>query len=141
MAGLNELRSRLLRDRKITSVEVDVIKNFIAEDGRLDYADIKFLVGLMKDADYVCPEFDDLLFPCMREVILADGEVTMDEQYLLLQMLYSDGNVRDCERGFITELYRDVENVTPELQHLCETAMNTSGKQWDLGGKLRSENN
>jgi hypothetical protein len=137
MAGLNELHSELLRDGKITPNEVGVIENYIAEDGRLDYADIKFLVGLMKEAGSVCSEFDNLLFPTLRQVILADGEVTMDEQYLLLQMLYSDGEVRDCERGFIAELYRDVENVTPELKQLCETAMETSGKQWELGGKSR----
>ena len=92
----------------------------------------------MKDANHVCAEFDDLMFPIMRQVILADGEVPMDEQYLLLQMLYSDGEVRECERSFIVDLYRDVENVTPELEQLCETAMNCSGKSWDLGGKERT---
>ena len=137
MAGLFEIRDRLLSDRKITVNEVAAIKEYIAADGELDYSDIKFLVGLMKEADYVCQEFDDLFFPCMRRVILADGQVTLDEQYLLLQMLYSDGEVRECERQFITEVYRDVENVTPELQQLCETALETSGKSWDLGGKSR----
>lgn len=139
MPGLNQFRAELLRDDKITRSEVDAIKRHIEADGRLDYEDIKFLVGLMKEADSVCQEFDDLLFPCMREVILSDGEVTMDEQYLLLQMLYSDGDVRECEREFIAELVHDVKNVTPELQHLCETAMSTSGQQWNVGGKRRTE--
>ena len=135
MAGLFEFHDRLLADGKITVNEVGVIKDFIAEDGALDYSDIKFLVGLMKEADYVCSEFDELLFPCLRQVILADGRVTADEQYLLLQMLYSDGDVREIEHQFIRDLYRDVKEVTPELQHLCETALNTSGSDWDVGGR------
>lgn len=138
MAALKEIRDRLLSDNEITPNEVSVIKAYIAEDGRLDYDDIKFLVGLMKEARSVCPEFDELLFPTLREVILADGEVTMDEQYLLLQMLYSDGEVRDCEKEFIVDLFRDVKNVTPEMEQLCETALNCSAQGWELGGKPRS---
>ena len=139
MAGLSELRNELISDGEITANEVSRIKAYIVEDGRLDYADIKFLVGLMKDAKSVCPEFDDFFFPCMRSVILADGEVTMDEQYLLLQMLYSDGVVRDCERHFITELSREVTHVSPEFRELCETAANCDDRQWCTGGKDRGE--
>ena len=138
MAGLSELRNELISDGEITPCEVDRIKAYIVEDGRLDYSDIKFLVGLMKDARSVCAEFDDFFFPCMRAVILADGEVTMDEQYLLLQMLYSDGVVRDCEREFIGELSREVEHVSPELRQLCETAMNCDDRQWSTDGKSLS---
>lgn len=138
MAGLREFHDQLLSDKQITSNEVDVIKSYIQQDGRLDYDDIKFLVGLMKEAVSVCPEFDELLFPTMRQVILSDGEVTMDEQYLLLQMLYSDGEVRECERKFIVDLRGDVETVTPELEQLCETAMNCETKGWETGGRSRS---
>ena len=138
MAGLREFRDQLLRDKQITSNEVDVIQSYIQQDGQLDYDDIKFLVGLMKEADSVCPEFDALLFPAMRQVILSDGEVTMDEQYLLLQMLYSDGEVRECERQFIAGLRNDVRNVTPELNQLCETAMSCESRGWDTGGRPRS---
>lgn len=137
MAGLHEFRERLLSDGKITVTEVALIEQYIHEDGQLDYQDIKFLVSLIKDADYVCPEFDEMFFPVMRQVILADGQVTADEQYLLLHMLYSDGDVRECERQFISEIVRDVDTVTPELEYLCETAMSTLGKSWDVGGKPR----
>lgn len=132
MSGVCEIRDRLLSDGKITSNEVAALKEYVNEDGVLDYQDIKFLVGLMKEAKSVCGEFDELLFPAMRDVFLADGEIGIDEQYLLLQMLYSDGEVRDTERKFISELYRDVDKVSPEFHHLCETALNTDAKGWSL---------
>ena len=133
MAGLRQIQAELLQDGKITENEVEKIKDHMASDGRLDYEDAKFLVELLKQADWVCQAFDDLFFPCLREIILQDGKVGMDEQYLLLQMLYADGEVRDNERRFLSELYRDAQEITPEFEQLCQTALNCEDKNWDLG--------
>ena len=132
MPGIHKFRESLLRDGKISSTEVEVIKEFVTSDGILDYEDVKFLVSLMKEAHEVCEEFEEVLFRCMRHVFLADGDITPDEQYLLLHMLYSDGNVRNSERRFIAELYRDVEHVSPEFQTLCETALSSPSSNWSL---------
>ena len=133
MAGLRELRDELLNDGNITPNEVAKIKNYMSEDGVLDYRDIKFLVSLMKEADDVCSEFDELFFPCLRDVILQDGRIGVDEQYLLLQMLYSDGEVRDAERRLLTDIYRDAEDISPEFEQLCKTALECKDTDWDLG--------
>lgn len=132
MSAVCEMRDRLLKDGKINPGEVDAIKEFVTADGILDYDDIKFLVGLMKEANYVCDEFDEVLFPCLKHVMLSDGEIGADEQYLLLQMLYSDGEVRPSERRFIAELYAEVDNISPEFQELCENALNSPEKNWSL---------
>ena len=134
MPGLHEIREKLLSDGKITANEVSIIKDQIALDGKLDMDDIKLLVELLKTADEVCPEFDELFFPCLREVILEDNRVGMDEQYILLQMLYADGEVRESERRFLTELYREAQDITPEFENLCKTALQCEGTDWDLGG-------
>ena len=135
MPGLYEIRDQLLSDGRITPNEVEKIKSHMAEDGKLDIQDAKFLVELLKNADEVCEEFDELFFPCLREIILQDGCIGMDEQYLLLQMLYSDGEVRNSERRFLTELYRDADQVTPEFEQLCKTALQCDGTDWSLGGE------
>ena len=41
------------------------------------------------------------------------------------------------ERDFIVDLFHDVQNVTPELEQLCETAMSCADTNWELGGKQR----
>ena len=139
MAGLHKLHSELLTDGKITPNEVAKIKDHMAQDGVLDYQDIKFLVGLTKEADDVCSEFDDLFFPCLRDVILKDGSVGSDEQYLLLQMLYSDGRVRDAERRLLTDIYREAEDISPEFERLCKTALECNDENWALGGRVRND--
>ncbi len=134
MANLMQIREQLLSDGKITPHEVEIIKQHMAADGQLDFQDARLLVELMKDAKQICSEFDDLFFPSLRHILLQDGCVGLDEQFLLLQMLYSDGEVRDSERRFLADLYRSVDEVTPEFQRLCETALNCPVEDWELGG-------
>lgn len=130
--NLIQIREELLADGKITVNEVEKIKRHMAENGALDIQDARLLVELMRDAKEVCSEFDALFFPCLREIILQDGRVGMDEQFILLQMLYSDGSVRECEKEFLQELYRDADEVTPEFKQLCLTALECPETDWKL---------
>ena len=93
------------------------------------------LVELLSDSVEVCPAFDDLFFPILRRVLLEDGEIGQDEQYMLLKMLYADGHVRESEREFLRELRRDATNVTPQFDTLCEIAFDAHPTEWDLGGR------
>jgi hypothetical protein len=135
MSRLQDLRSELLCDGKITENEVGVIRDYIQENGTLDLADVKFLVELLGDARTVSPSFDALFFPVLKDVLLADGKIGPDEQYYLLKMLYADGNVRESEKQFLRELMAETKEVTPELQALCETAFNAPSTNWSVGGK------
>ncbi len=132
MANLYKIREQLLRDHKITINEVEMIKDQMATDGKLDFADARLLVELLQDAREVCSEFDELFFPCLREIILEDGKIQMDEQFILLKMLYSDGEVRESERHFLTELYRDADEITPEFRQLCDNALNCETVDWSI---------
>jgi hypothetical protein len=132
MPGLYELRDEILRDRKITPSEVDVLRDYIARDGRLDMEDVKVLVHLLSDAKEVCPEFDELFFPVLKEVILEDGVIAPDEQFYLLKMLYSDGVVRESEKRFLLELRDEAREVPPEFEQLCETALAAQPTNWSV---------
>lgn len=134
MAGLNQLLSQCLEDRKITDDEVYIIREQIERDGRLDMEDVRFLTQLLSEADEVCPAFDELFFPALKQVLLADGEISQAEQFYLLKMLYSDGNVRQREKRFLAELRREAQNVSPAFDALCETAFATDAREWELGG-------
>jgi hypothetical protein len=135
MSSLHRLRAELLNDGKITEDEVEVIRRHLEEDGKLDLDDVKFLVGLLSEADEVCPAFDELFFPALKEVILADGRIGPDEIYYLLKMLYSDGHVRESEKQFLLELKREAKEVPPEFQAMCDEAMNAHPRNWSVGGR------
>ncbi len=135
MANLYRLQSELLKDHKITDDEVAIIRDYIEEDGQLDLDDVKFLVGLLSGAHDVCAAFDDLFFPVLKQVLLADGRISMDEQFYLLKMLYSDGHVRDCEREFLFELRGQLAETTPEFEALCDQILTVPARGWSLGGR------
>jgi hypothetical protein len=134
MANLHKLEQELLGDGRITKDEVGRIREQIESDGQLDYDDVIFLVNLVAKAKDVCEEFDELFFPAMRQILLADGVIGMDEQYQLLRMLYSDGNVRPVEKEFLKDLYKSVDQITPEFRELCDTALKAPATNWDIGG-------
>lgn len=135
MSNLSALRSELLKDGRITDSEVDVIRDYIHRDGRLDLDDVKFLVGLLSDAREVCPAFDELFFPVLKDVILEDGRIGQDEQFYLLKMLYSNGHIRESEKRFLQQLRREAREAPPEFEALCQEAMTAQATNWSLGGR------
>jgi hypothetical protein len=134
MAELHRVLSKLLDDEQITVNEVALIREHIERDGRLDLDDVKFLVELLSGAKQVCPEFDELFFPILKEVILQDGRIAQDEQFYLLKMLYADGHLRDSERRFLEELRDGSVERTPQFEALCEEALLAPATNWDVGG-------
>ena len=118
------LRQRVLADRRITNDEVEAIQRFIVADRSLDFEDVKFLVELATGVDEVCPEFEDVLFPCLRSVILEDGIVSPEEQVLLME-LFADRELRLRELQFLAGLYEDVQTVTPALKKVFESVLGT----------------
>ena len=137
MAVLHQELTKLLQDKKITDDEVNSIREIIDQDGCLDLEDVKFLVELLSGADEVCPAFDELFFPVLKEVILKDGKVGYDEQFYLLKMLYSDGIIRESEKQFLRELQCEAVESSPEFNDLYNTAMNADSQDWDVGGVQR----
>jgi hypothetical protein len=135
MPSLRALQDRLLQDRRITPDEVAIIRSEIEADGRLDLDDVRFLVELLTGAQEVCPEFDELFFPVLHDVFVADGQIGPDEQFYLLKMLYSDGEVRDIERAFLKQLRSEVKNPSPEFATLCDEALACQSTGWGVGGR------
>ena len=114
-----------------------IIRNAIEEDGKLDLADVKLLVELLSNASEVCPAFDELFFPVLKEALLADGKITLDEHFYLLKMLYSDGHVRECEREFLFTLRDELDEISPEFEALCDQMLTVPSRGWQLGGYPR----
>jgi hypothetical protein len=123
MGRLRDMQTELLRDGKITDQEVDVLREYLHDKGSLDMEDVKLLVELLSEARQVSPAFDEIFFPALKSVILADGRIGQDEQFYLLKMLYSDNNVRESEKQFLRELRREAEEITPEFEALLDEAI------------------
>ena len=71
----------------------------------------------------------------LKKVLLADGKIGMDEQFYLLKMLYADGHVRDREREFLLELCKELDEMSPEFELLCDQVLTVPARDWSLGGR------
>jgi hypothetical protein len=135
MSGLHRLIAEIHEDGKITDAEVEVIREQVHRDGKLDLDDVQFLVNLLSDAREISPAFDELFFPVLKDAILSDGKIDRGEQFYLLKMLYSDGHVRESEKQFLEQLRRDACEVPPEFDQLLEEACKAPPTNWDVGGR------
>lgn len=126
MSRLRELKSRVLEhgvDGRIDEPEVEMLREALPSTGKLSSADVEALIEMRCEARSVCPEFDQLLFPALREQILADGAVSLVEQFHLLRMLYGGGGVDEAEKQFLRELRGELKRTSPEFDALCKQAL------------------
>ncbi|HUT90701.1 MAG TPA: hypothetical protein VMY37_14455 [Thermoguttaceae bacterium] len=135
MSDFHQFVSSMLADKRIHETEVGRIREYLDQDGRLDLDDVRLLVELYCGAVETCPAFEDLFFSVLEEVILADGEIQPGEQFYLLKMLYSDHEIRDREREFLSKLRRTAKRTTPEFEALCDEALTAHPTAWSVGGR------
>lgn len=135
MSRCHELLSATLANRKIDDDEVGTIREQIDRDGQLDLEDVRLLIELYCEAREYPDAFETLFFDVLKKVFLADGEVTPDEQYHLLKMLYSDRAIRNRELEFLRELKREAKYASPEFDTLCQNAFEAHPTNWNVGGR------
>lgn len=135
MSDFHQFVSSMLADKRIHETEVGRIREYLDQDGRLDLDDVRLLVELYCGAVETCPAFEDLFFSVLEEVVLADGEIQPGEQFYLLKMLYSNHEIRDREKEFLSKLRRTAKRTTPEFEALCDEALTAHPTAWSVGGR------
>jgi hypothetical protein len=126
MSQLRSLKAQILiegQDLSIDDSDVARIRACLPSDGTLSHDDIMVLGEMRTEARTVCPAFDKLFFPAFKAYLLADGKITLSEQFLLLRMLYGGGGVDEAERRFLRELRQEAREVSPEFERLYAQAM------------------
>lgn len=123
---LRALKSEILavgKDLWINQADAARIRDCLPADASTSLDDLKVLIEMRAEARAVCPEFDALFFPALKQHLLSDGRVSPEEQILLLRMLYGGGGIDDAERRFIQELRQELTEVSPEFEALYRDAM------------------
>jgi hypothetical protein len=126
MSELRALKQQILQegvDLQIDQADWDRIRELLPTHANPSDTDLRILMEIRTEARSVCSAFDEYFFPALKEAILADGKVSMEEHFQLLRMLYGGGGIDDRERKFLQELRRDLPEVTPEFETLYKQAM------------------
>ena len=113
----------LLADGTIDDREVEIIRKEFFADGRIDRAELEFLLEVNRAAHAAAPSFKKLLFEAIRSVLLADGVIDAAETAWLRAWIFADGKVDADEKHWLAELKVLADRVCPEFTALFEQCM------------------
>ena len=98
---------------------------------------MKLLVELYCYANDRSLAFDNLFFVVLEKVFLHDGQITADEEFYLLKLIYSDRKITEREREFLRKIRKQIPERTASFEKLFETAIDAPSTTWCVGGTPR----
>jgi len=126
MAALRDLKTRILvegEDMAIDDADWALIRQHLPQAGPVPTEDLQVLVEMRTEARSVCPAFDQFFFPAFKSFLLADGRISLSEQFSLLRMLYGGGGIDPAERQFLRQLKKELKEPSPEFEAMYTQAM------------------
>src|SRR5437868_14006447 len=106
----------ILANGKVEGPEMEQLRQVLYADGKIDRQEADFLVELHKRVQRVSPGFEQFFYKAIKDHILADGAVSVEETAWLRQMLFADGKIDDHERKFLRELKGEAKRTCPEFE-------------------------
>jgi uncharacterized tellurite resistance protein B-like protein len=120
MANLRQLMEEVLADGRIDSQEIERLHRELYADGKIDRAEADFLVELHKRVQRPTGHaWEKFFYQAIKDHVLADGSIDVEETAWLRRMLLEDGRIDDAERKFLKQLQGEAKNVCRDFEALC----------------------
>jgi hypothetical protein len=119
-AELRKLMQDVLANGKIEGNELNLLRDTLYADGKIDREEADFLAELHKRVQRVTPAFEQFFYRAIKDHVLADGSVSAEETAWLRRLLDEGGRIGDRQRKFLHELRGEAKQVSPEFRALCE---------------------
>lgn len=120
IAELQRLSAELLANGKIDGHEVGLLRDHLAQDGKVDRLEVELLVNLYRQLKTVSPAFERFFNSSVKKHVLCDGVFGREEVHWLRNVIFHDGEVRDRERKLLREIRGEATAVCPEAEELFE---------------------
>ncbi len=133
MLNLRKIEQDILANGKVNSHELEVLRQELYADGKIDRAEADFLVELHKRVQHLTPAFEQFFYQAIKDHILADGRIDADEAAWLRRMVFADGKIDDRERKLLHELKGEAGQVSPEFEALFTDSMKQPPEQHTCG--------
>jgi hypothetical protein len=112
----------VLNDGRVDAVETLFLRRAIAEDRKVDRAEVEFLLELRRDAKFVHPDFNRLLYRVLKKAILRDGAIDASEVEWLRKLIFANFLAGPQELAFLEDLRREARTVHPDFYSLLSDA-------------------
>ena len=112
----------LLNDGRIDAIEALLIRRAIVADGKIERAEVEFLLDLRRDAKFVHPDFTRFLYKVLKRSVLRDGSIDAAEVEWLRKMIFGNFLAGPQELAFLEDLRREARTVHPDYYSLLSDA-------------------
>jgi hypothetical protein len=133
MQQLLQLRQEILVKGKADSHELDVLRQQLYADGKIDRRGVEFLVELHKRVPYHTPAFEQFFFQAVKDHLLTDHWISAEGTAWLRLVLFTGGQIMDEERKLLHELKGEARQVCPEFEKLFAEGMKMPQEQHTCG--------
>lgn len=114
-----------LADGKVSERETALLRReLVGVDGKLDRAELEFLLEVKRRATATCPSFNEFVNLAVKKLILhKDQAIDPAETQWLARWIFQDGKVSPDERELLHGLRKEAKLVCPEFQALYDRCM------------------
>ena len=134
MTELRQIEQDILAVGKVESKELDLLRKRVYAGGKIDRHTADLLVELYKRVQHRTPAFEKFFYQAIKDHILANGWINVEEVAWLRRMLFAPGKINDEERKFLHELHGEARQVSPEFNALFNECMKEPQEQHTCGG-------
>ena len=134
MPSLREIGESIVANGRVEGHELEVLREVLYADGKVDRAEADFLVELHKRVRQRTPGFERFFYNALKDHILVDGRIGAEETTWLRQMLFRDDKIEDEERKFLHELKGETRQASPEFEALFQECSKRPPEQRTSGG-------
>ena len=103
MLNLRQIEESILATGKLDGRELEILRQQLFADGKIDRRKADFLVELHKRVQHINPAFEQFFYQAIKDHLLSNGRINAEETAWLRQMLYADVTIKDEERKFLHE--------------------------------------
>ena len=123
MQELRRIEQDILTQGKVDSAHLEALRLALYTDGTVGWAGADFLVELHKRVQHPNPGVERLFYRAIKDHVLVDGRIDVEEAAWLREVLLADGTIKDEERKFLHELRGEAQELSQAFEALFAEAM------------------
>jgi hypothetical protein len=124
MMHLRKIEQSILAKGLVDGPDLEALRGQFYAGVKIERQQVDLLAELHKRVQHISPAFDQFFFRAIKDYILADGRIDVEEAMWLRQMLFADVRIKDEERTFLHELKGEAKHVCLEFEWLFKESMN-----------------
>jgi len=129
MTELRRIEQLILANGRVDTDELELLRTTLYSGGKINREAADFLVELHKRVERANPAWEHFFYRAIKDHMLADGKIGVEETAWLKRMFFADGKFQDEERKFLSELKGEAKHFSQAFDILVHESMKLPPEQ------------